>query len=827
MSRPLQMSHMKSVTTSRPEYRSTPAWRKWIALVLVVLMASPPVVAKGPGRAGVDALVEEPDAMAPQRANSPANVLWSTEQTQKVNDATVSGVDFGVTGQLDISVSEDAVAGGPPQMSYGKPVYSAAGELIIPLLGVAPNKKVNGVPTVPAVRALVGRVDLIPPLRALKSVEIPPVPDMNSFVVDKKSTVALGKALFWEARVGSDGNACASCHFAAGADNRLKNQLSPGLKAGDHTFSRNFQPAAQAILNSLKSLGLTEPGHRHKRTATGGGGANYTLLPEDFPFHRLTDPLDRNSAILFETDDVVSSHGTFAGDLIEMTTSGTEKCQPRPLDEFSVGGVLLRKVAPRNSPTVINAVFNYRNFWDGRANNVFNGVNPFGQRDPNARVLDMRSDGSVVPVKIAIPNASLASQAVGPTLSDFEMTCSGHTFKLVGKKVLPMRALASQAVHPKDSVLAAHVSSTGVGLTSTYAEMIKKAFHPRWWAGQGSFEGYTQMESNFSLFWGLAIMMYESTLVSDEAPVDKFLGWSGQPGDLTALGVQERRGLAIFREKGKCVSCHKGAEFTGAATGLQPSRDTNLTEQMFVGLGQIGMYDNGFYNIGVRPTEEDLGVGELDPWGQPLSFSRQFLDVVRGKSAPDAFQVRPCLFAVMSDGQNCWNTPDPDMTRTGVDGAFKTPTLRNVSLTRPYFHNGSRLTLEQVVEFYNRGGDRRGPDGNDTTGFTGPKAPGGGASNSHPNVRPLNLTDQEQKDLVAFLRNGLTDQRVACQQAPFDHPALRLTNGHTGNHIAVQRVAGTNFARDDYIDLPAVGAAGLPAGECLKHDNNSRISSPS
>ncbi len=814
---------MKTTLTPQQPTTRQISWRKMIALGLVVLMASPPVGARGPGRAGVDALMDEPDALAPVRANAPANFVSGSEQTLQLQGASVAGADFGLSGQVDISIAQDSVGGAPVGMTMGKPMYSATGEMVVPLLGVKPNAKVNGVNAVPAVRAVLGRVDLIPKLQALKTVEIPPVPDLNAFIMDKKSAIALGKALFWESNVGSDGNACASCHFAAGADNRVKNQLSPGLKAGDHTFSRNFQPAEIAILTKLQIKGAREPGHKHKPTASGGGGANYTLVANDFPFHRLVDPLDRNSAILFDSDDVVSSQGTFAGDLLTVSPTGSEKCKERPLDEFSVGGLLTRKVAPRNSPTVINAVFNYRNFWDGRANNVFNGNNPFGDRDPDASVLDMKSDGNVVPVRIALPNASLASQAVGPALSDFEMSCSGKTFKTLGHKVLPLRALANQAVHAQDSVLAPLVSKTGKGLTDTYEAMVKKAFHPRWWAGKGSYAGFSQMESNFSMFWGLAIMMYETTLVSDEAPIDKFLGWTGRAGDLKALGAQEQRGLGIFRDKGMCWSCHKGAEFTGAATGLQPNRDTNLTEQMFVGTGQIGLYDNGFYNIGVRASEEDIGVGDVDPWGNPLSFSRQFMGLLVGKAMPDAFQVRPCLFAIMSDAKECWTAPDPSQTRSGVDGAFKTPTLRNVSLTKPYFHNGSRGTLEQVVEFYNRGGDRRGPDGNDSSGYSGPNALGGGTSNSHPSIRPLGLTAQEQKDLVAFLRNGLTDRRVACQQAPFDHPALRLTNGHAGDHRTVKRNANTGLALDDYLDLPAVGSGGLVANSCLHNDDASAV----
>ena len=798
-------------------------WRRALALCLALLMASPPVLARGPGRAGLDALMDDPDMLAPARANLPANMRQSAEQTLVLEGASVSGADFGVTGRLDISVGQDTVGGAPADMSFGKVQYSASGEMIVPLLGVPSNGKVNGVNAVPAVRAVPGRVDLIPALMSLKTVEIPPVAGLDGFIRDRQSAIVLGKALFWDGGVGSDGVACASCHYAAGADNRLKNQVGPGLRAGDHTFSRMFPAQESSILNKARSEGRSIEGHRFKPAASGRGGPNYTLKASDFPFHRLADPLDRNSALLFDTDDVVSSQGTFAGDLTGISVSGKESCKIRPQDEFNVGGLLVRKVAPRNTPSVINAVFNYRNFWDGRANNVFNGNNPFGDRDVGASVLDMKSDGSVVPVRIALANASLASQAVGPALSDFEMTCSGKSFQMLGRKLLAQRPLASQAVHAQDSVLAAFIAKGGKGLNGTYADMVKKAFHPRWWAGSGTYSGFTQMESNFALFWGLAIMAYESTLVSDEAPVDRFLGWSGTPGDLKALGAQEQSGLAIFRGKGMCWSCHKGAEFTSAATGLQRSRDVNLTEQMFVGSGQLGLYDNGFYNIGVRPTAEDIGVGDSDPWGKPLSFSRQFLDLLRGKDMPDAFQVRPCLFAVMTDGRECWTAPDPERTRTGVDGAFKTPSLRNVALTQPYFHNGSRFTLEEVVEFYNRGGDRRGPDGNDTSGYTGPNVPGGGGSNSHPSIHSLGLTALEQKNLVAFLRNGLTDRRVACQQAPFDHPSLQITNGHRGDTVSVAAGDTAGLARDDYIQLPEVGARGLPDGQCLRNDDGSSV----
>ena len=55
--------------------------------------------------------------------------------------------------------------------------------------------------------------------------------------------------------------------------------------------------------------------------------------------------------------------------------------------------------------------------------------------------------------------------------------------------------------------------------------------------------------------------------------------------------------------------------------------------------------------------------------------------------------------------------------RVAVDGSFKVPTLRNVELTGPYFHNGGYATLEQVVDFYSRGGNARRTDTGDTSGY--------------------------------------------------------------------------------------------------------------
>ena len=87
-------------------------------------------------------------------------------------------------------------------------------------------------------------------------------------------------------------------------------------------------------------------------------------------------------------------------------------------------------------------------------------------------------------------------------------------------------------------------------------------------------------------------------------------------------------------------------------------------------------------------------------------------------------------------------TDKPDLGRYEITkqekdrGAFKTPTLRNIALTAPYMHDGSQKTLEEVTEWYNKGGHKN-PWLSDK-------------------VKPLNLTPQEVADLVAFQKEGLT-----------------------------------------------------------------------
>jgi cytochrome c peroxidase len=691
------------------------------------------------------------------------------------------------------------------------------------------------------VDAVVGLAPLIP-LASLKAVPNPVLPqdpitgaatlraDLAGFIANLPAAIQLGKALFWDMQAGSDNKtACATCHYQAGADVRAANQLNP---AADGSWN--------------------------------GYGANYTFnsFGLDFPFGT-------------GVDNVAGSQGIRKAVFKGFTKSGAESTAPVADPMFNVNGVNVRQVTGLNTPTAINAVFNHRNFYNGRAQPEFNGVNPFGARDPSARVWMLDPRGTPVAIDIHVQNASLASQAVGPPLNTTEMSAAGRTFPDLARKMLALKPLGLQKVAPTDSVLGPLAdTSAGKGLKVSYKTMIQTAFLPKWWNAKKNVtvngRSVTMLEANYSLFWGLAIMLYEATLVSDDSPMDRYAATrvfdlsgslvSDNPAVLDELVVRlqadfpgltrERilNGLALYERLpappvngvfptpppsgtgAGCSLCHVGAETTSASVrnlagpGLEPG-DTAFKnagfdlrmERMFMTLppvpagtthilfdpdsyliipdngvpARVAVYDAGWYNIGVRPTAEDPGLGATDPFGNFLSWTRLF------QALPS-----PSVIKVPGGGLGCDTNPPaapagsafagevlnpltgyPLLTGsllaaegTDVAGSFKTASLRNVELNGPYFHNGGKSTLFQAVEFYDGGGSFR----NDTLS---------------PLIRPLGMTAEQMEDLVAFLL-ALTDERVRWERAPFDHPQLFVPNGDSP--------VGTDALQE----IPASGAAG-------------------
>jgi cytochrome c peroxidase len=148
----------------------------------------------------------------------------------------------------------------------------------------------------------------------------------------------------------------------------------------------------------------------------------------------------------------------------------------------------------------------------------------------------------------------------------------------------------------------------------------------------------------------MAIAAFERTLISRDAPLDRFLA-----GDGAALSPAAQQGYAIFTGKGKCAECHFGA---------------NLA-------------DDRFHALQVRENPEHLN----DP---RIAATRRFVAKVYHFAPYRTLAEDPGRYLITGDRQD-WK-------------AFKTPTLREIAGTAPYMHNGIYATLDEVLEFFNAGG---------------------------------------------------------------------------------------------------------------------------
>ena len=182
-----------------------------------------------------------------------------------------------------------------------------------------------------------------------------------------------------------------------------------------------------------------------------------------------------------------------------------------------------------------------------------------------------------------------------------------------------------------------------------------------------------------------AIASYERTVFSFSSPFDRF-----NAGDKAAVSASAQRGWDLFNGKARCNDCH----------GYVASSPT--------------FTDNKFHNIGVAMHATNFAELARKVGQSPESTSE--LAHAAGYSELGRFLV----------------TKEPKDI-----GAFKTPGLRNVALTAPYMHDGSQRTLEEVIKFYDKGGEDN------------PYLDGG--------IRPLKLTAQEQTDLVEFLKALTSD----------------------------------------------------------------------
>lgn len=263
----------------------------------------------------------------------------------------------------------------------------------------------------------------------------------------------------------------------------------------------------------------------------------------------------------------------------------------------------------RNSPTLLNAMFNSGQFWDGRA-------------------------------------ATLEEQAKMPLTNPDEMGNQSH-----------------------DSVVAR------LAAIPEYARRFQEVF-----GGPVTIDGFAK-----------AVAAFERTLISGDSPVDRYVA-----GDLNSLSDSARNGLSLFRGKARCGVCH-------------------AFNQNFAAFATFPFFTDGNYrNTGVAMNFTGFNALARIAMAASRDQSARAIGDLSGHERAGE------LGRFLVSG----NTLDV--------GAFRTPSLRNLALTAPYFHDGSAATLEDVVRFYVKGG------------------------NENPNrdwqLEAVSLTDSEQRDLVEFLK---------------------------------------------------------------------------
>ena len=197
-----------------------------------------------------------------------------------------------------------------------------------------------------------------------------------------------------------------------------------------------------------------------------------------------------------------------------------------------------------------------------------------------------------------------------------------------------------------------------------------------------------------------ALAAFQRTLISGTSPYDAYVN-----GDPEALSASASRGMDLFfSERLECFHCHGGTFFTDSQDhGGLP-------------IAEVAFHNTGLYNVdgaGAYPAD-NRGVYEIT--GAPADMGR-----------------------------------------------FRAPTLRNIAVTAPYFHDGSALTLDDVLDHYSRGGRRitDGPDAGD--GATSPL--------KSTFIQGFVLSESERADVIAFLESltdpsFLTDPRFADPYPP-------------------------------------------------------------
>lgn len=213
---------------------------------------------------------------------------------------------------------------------------------------------------------------------------------------------------------------------------------------------------------------------------------------------------------------------------------------------------------------------------------------------------------------------------------------------------------------------------------------------------------------------GQALASYQRSLVAGDSRFDR---WR-YGNDKTALSQSEQAGFAVFSGKGRCIACHAVGERSALFS------------------------DARFHNTGIGwKHRQGAGVDPAQRYRVQLAPG-VFTEVQERElaSVSEPLQNDDGRFEVTHNAAERW--------------AYRTPSLRNVAMTGPYMHDGSLPTLEAVIAYYQQGGiDNPGKDRL---------------------LQPLQLSEDEQRNLAAFLRS-LTGSNVAqlartARAEAIDHP---------------------------------------------------------
>jgi len=264
------------------------------------------------------------------------------------------------------------------------------------------------------------------------------------------------------------------------------------------------------------------------------------------------------------------------------------------------------RVGQRNAPTVLNALYNKTQFWDGRVN-------------------------------------TLEEQAALPIVNSVEMG------------------------HPNLDAAVAQIAAV---------EEYQQAFQ----------HVFARPPNGPDLV--RAIASYERTQLSFDSPFDHFIA-----GDKNAIDESAKRGWELFNNQGRCNKCHALTDTTRDVTNL---------------------IDNDFHNIGIGIIRHNV-----------VALARQAEQLIKtgDTSAIDQAAIQTDMSAL---GRFLITKKEKDIA------SFKTPNIRNVLVTGPYFHDGSQETLWDVIDHYNKGDGLQNPYLDE-------------------DIQPLALTETDIDDLVAFM----------------------------------------------------------------------------